>query len=133
MHTKSWEEIFSLDDHSLFLGSCSTFAVDGYSDCKPNCIYFTDDIFEYYETKTGNTDRRMKGKTKTEKRKKKMENGLFRCYCGDMFRYKKGLEDHTKTLHRKGIGGGFCAKCKLSFWEKKKHTIHVTNHRSDDD
>ncbi|KAK8978293.1 hypothetical protein V6N11_028297 [Hibiscus sabdariffa] len=56
MHTKSWEEIFSLDDHSLFLGNCSTFAVDGYSGCKPNCIYFTDDIFEYYETKTGNTD-----------------------------------------------------------------------------
>ncbi|KAK8577150.1 hypothetical protein V6N13_122143 [Hibiscus sabdariffa] len=56
MHTKSWEEIFSLDDHSLFLRNCSTFAVDGYSGCKPNCIYFTDDIFEYYETKTGNTD-----------------------------------------------------------------------------
>ncbi|KAK8508337.1 hypothetical protein V6N13_055785 [Hibiscus sabdariffa] len=58
MHTKSWEEIFSLGDKCLFLGNCCTFVVPAadYPGCRSNCIYFTDDIFEYYDKETGATD-----------------------------------------------------------------------------
>ncbi|EOY20251.1 hypothetical protein QUC31_005744 [Theobroma cacao] len=50
MHTKNWERILSLGDHSLFLGNCSTFSVlaADHPGCKPNCIYFTDDNPYYY-------------------------------------------------------------------------------------
>ncbi|XP_021280357.1 F-box/kelch-repeat protein At1g57790-like [Herrania umbratica] len=50
MHTKNWEKILSLGEHSLFLGNCCTFSVlaANYPRCRANCIYFTDDNFYYY-------------------------------------------------------------------------------------
>jgi hypothetical protein len=47
------EEVESLGNRALFLGSNSSFSIEASKDfeCKPNCIYFTDDFPEYYYSK----------------------------------------------------------------------------------
>ncbi|KAJ4712116.1 F-box protein [Melia azedarach] len=46
-NSSSWFEIKDLGNRSLFVGHNSSFSVVSHiSDCKPNCIYFTDDFPE---------------------------------------------------------------------------------------
>ncbi|KAF5205715.1 F-box protein skip23 [Thalictrum thalictroides] len=50
--TSSWTELSDLGDHALFLGNNTSFAVStsNYPEFKSNCIYFTDDHIELYES-----------------------------------------------------------------------------------
>lgn len=43
-----WSKITCLGDKAVFLGFNSSFAIDSGEGVKPNCIYFTDDIYEPY-------------------------------------------------------------------------------------
>ncbi|KAK9074446.1 hypothetical protein SSX86_007044 [Deinandra increscens subsp. villosa] len=43
-----WSETVSLGDTAVFIGFNSTFVVCGGGCVKPNCIYFTDDLYEPY-------------------------------------------------------------------------------------
>ncbi|KAK1412098.1 hypothetical protein QVD17_33083 [Tagetes erecta] len=43
-----WSKIASLGNKAVFVGFNSSFAIDGGEGVKPNCIYFTDDLYEPY-------------------------------------------------------------------------------------
>ncbi|KAF5191357.1 F-box protein skip23 [Thalictrum thalictroides] len=45
----SWVEVESIGDRSLFLGGNTSFTIQAneFSGCKPNCIYFTDNFYNY--------------------------------------------------------------------------------------
>ncbi|PIA55651.1 hypothetical protein AQUCO_00700160v1 [Aquilegia coerulea] len=53
--THKWEELETLGDHAIFIGSNTTFGLNAsdYPLCKPGCIYFTDDCNESYERLIG--------------------------------------------------------------------------------
>ncbi|KAF5196713.1 F-box protein skip23 [Thalictrum thalictroides] len=56
LSTLKWNELETLGDYALFVGSNTTFALKAsdYPDqCKPGCIYFTDDCFETYSKLLG--------------------------------------------------------------------------------
>ncbi|GAY52529.1 hypothetical protein CUMW_142520 [Citrus unshiu] len=50
LSTNKWSKIQNLGNRSLFLGFNSSLSVDASSnsECKPNCIYFTDDFVDSY-------------------------------------------------------------------------------------
>ena len=50
LSTNKWSKIQNLGNRSLFLGFNSSLSVDASSNsqCKPNCIYFTDDFVDSY-------------------------------------------------------------------------------------
>ncbi|KAI3731666.1 hypothetical protein L1987_62859 [Smallanthus sonchifolius] len=43
-----WSKSASLGDNAVFVGFNSSFAIDGGEAVEPNCIYFTDDLYEPY-------------------------------------------------------------------------------------
>ncbi|KAM3270708.1 hypothetical protein P3S67_028910 [Capsicum chacoense] len=47
---EKWEEVKSLGDWSIFVGSNRSFSISraAYPECKSNCIYFTDDFSGVY-------------------------------------------------------------------------------------
>ena len=51
-------EVHSLGDRALFVGDNSSVSLSAssFNGCKANCIYFTDDNFEFYGTKGGGDD-----------------------------------------------------------------------------
>ncbi|KNA05352.1 hypothetical protein SOVF_191150 [Spinacia oleracea] len=51
---KIWEEVNDLGDVALFVGNNSSMAVDvsGTNNCKNNCIYFTDDEWQFWDGPT---------------------------------------------------------------------------------
>ncbi|KAJ4700885.1 F-box protein [Melia azedarach] len=58
LSANTWKEINDLGNRTLFLGHNSSFSkVSHISDCKPNCIYFTDDAIESYWPFNGEPER----------------------------------------------------------------------------
>lgn len=45
---EKWSKLLSLGDKAVFLGFNSSFAIDAGGGIKPDCIYFTDDLYEPY-------------------------------------------------------------------------------------
>ncbi|KAF7149627.1 hypothetical protein RHSIM_Rhsim02G0224300 [Rhododendron simsii] len=55
--TKEWVEIMSLGDNGLFLGENASISVDAsrFSGMKANCIYYTDNFWNFYQRGGANT------------------------------------------------------------------------------